>query len=370
MSHKAPAALLAAYGSSIVEPVARATFYTPDGDPVQTLSVTGGTYSDRSDRWPRVECDIRIAAALTAAATSAPVSPYGGTVRLDVGARIAGRELTFGLATLDVVETAIDRPSGDVTIRAASREARVNEDRYPVRDATAAGASSAVVTGIVRRTFPGLPVVSQLTNDPVLAAGAYPLDGDVWPTIEQILDEAGGEALFRADGSLLMRPAPVRASTPVLTFRTGETGAGTLTGYRSTRGWAYNKVAIKFVEATGAAPGVVVGVWEDTTSTTGTGTAYGRHTYRETRTVDAGKLPTQARANAAAASLGKRRQDTYRTVQLRALPAQWITPGDTIGSELLGGMTERLLVVGVEFPLDGLDVMTVDARDPAYTGSN
>jgi hypothetical protein len=364
-----PPELAGAYGQVIGEPVCHATFLNPDGSEILTTTVTGGTYTNRSDRWPREEASITIAPALTPSQTSSPVSPYGGTVRLSIGSRVGGVERTFVLATLDVTETAVKRPEGTVTVRAVSREARVNEDRYTTRSATSAGDTSGVVSGLLRRTLSNVPVANRLTNDPAVPAGAFPLDGDVWPTIEAMMNEADGECLFDPLGSVVLRDEPVRVSSPVVTFRTGETGPGTLTGYESIRGWAFNRVAVIYEEQKGTAIARVRGLWEDTTSQSGVNTPYGRHTYVQVIAVDEGELPTQARADAAARSLATRRQSGYRVAQLRAVPAPWVRPGDTVGVEFLGGLSERLLVVGVSFPLEQNDVMTLDTRDPNYTAT-
>lgn len=364
-----PADLTQAYGQVISEPVCFATFLNPDGSEILTTSVTGGEYTNRSDRWPREEAIITIAPALTPSQTSSPVSPYGGTVRIAIGAVVAGVTRTFTLCTLDVTETIVRRPEGTVQVRAVSREARVNEDRYTTLSSTVAGKTSDVVAGLLRRTLAGLPVANRLTTDPTLPAGAFPLDGGVWPVIESIMDEAGGECLFDPLGSALLRDEPVRAASPVLIFRTGETGPGTLTGYESTRGWAFNRVAVIYEELKGTAIVRVRGLWEDTTSSSGVNSPYGRHTRIERIPVETGELPTQARADAAARTLATRRQSGYRTAQLRAVPAPWIRPGDTVGVEFLGGLAERFLVVGVSFPLDQRDVMTLDTRDPNYTAT-
>ena len=244
----APAQLLAAYGAQVWEPITRAQFYAPDGTPLPAVDVIEGDWDASSDRWPREEATFTVPVALTPRATAPPVSPYGGTVVLTMGARLPGvGELTFRVTELDVTETTIRRPDSTVEVRAVSHEARVNEDRRVDRNGTDAGLSSAVVAGLVRYTMgAAYPVTNLLTTDPVLEAGAYDLDGDVWPVVESIMDAAGGEAVFTLSG-LVLRDVPDKASTPAQVFTTGERDAGTITAYASTRGWAYNAVRLRWV---------------------------------------------------------------------------------------------------------------------------
>jgi hypothetical protein len=369
-----PPQLDAALGTILWEPVCSVTFYAPDGSALLSQAVTDGELVASAGRWPRETVDVVLPTALTPGATTPPVSPYGGTVQLFMGARIMGTSYVFLRATLDVYETVVARPDGTITVRAVSHEARVNEDRYWSRDVTQAGKASAVVTGIVRRTLGSThPVRNLLSTDVDLAAGAFPLDGDVWPTVEAIMDATGGEAVFGPNGELILRDVPTK-TTPALTLRVGDatTSGGTITGYESTRGWAYNSVAVVYMEEglSGQAVNRVVGRWQDTSSSTGVGTAYGRHVRRDTVLVPAGKLPSQAAADKAAASIARRAQGRYRNVVLRHQPAPWLDGGDTVRAVLLGGTTEDLLVETVRVPLSQLDVQQTDTRDYAYTGSN
>jgi hypothetical protein len=300
------------------------------------------------------------------------VSAYGGQVRITVGAQIGPRRYSYRAATLDVFETAIERPSGRVEVSAVSREARVNEDRYITRDTLGAGTVSSLVTAIVRRTIAGVPVRNQLTQDIAIPAGQIPLEGDVWPTVEAVMNAGDAEAVFNAAGELVLRVTPVRASTPALVLSTAENGVkgGTMTNYRSVRGWGPNKTAQIYLENDDeVAAQRRVGIWEDTGATAGTGTSYGRHTEVTRTVVDAGKLPLQATADRAALALARRHRGAFRSVTVRAIPAPWLTPGDTVQVSMLGGASERLLVRSVSWPLNQLDVMQIDCVDPDYVAS-
>jgi hypothetical protein len=113
-----------------------------------------------------------------------------------------------------------------------------------------------------------------------------------------------------------------------------------------------------------------VGTWEDTVTTSPTRVTgpYGRHTYREDLPVERGELPAQDDADAAALAMARRVVGRLRGVEVRAVPAPWIIPGDTVRLTMLGGLTESHVVQAVEHPLTGLDVMTLTTRDAAYTG--
>jgi hypothetical protein len=113
-----------------------------------------------------------------------------------------------------------------------------------------------------------------------------------------------------------------------------------------------------------------VGLWEDTVTTSPTRVSgpYGRHTYREDLPVERGELPTQDEADAAALGMARRVVGRLRGLTVRAVPAPWLLPGDTVRLRLLGGLTEDHVVQAVTHPLSGLDVMELTTRDAAYTG--
>jgi hypothetical protein len=210
-------------------------------------------------------------------------------------------------------------------------------------------------------------------NDVAVGVDKVPLDGDVWPAIEAVMTAGDSEAVFNSQGELVLRATPVRASTPALKLTTAEAGAkgGTLTGYRSIRGWGPNKLVSQYREGDDSGQAIRRnGIWEDTGTIAGTGTAYGRHTEITVTVVDNGNPPTQAAADRAALALARRHRGDFRSIELRCIPAPWLTPGDTVSVALLGGApAERLLVRSVSWPLTQLDVMTIDCVDPDYVAS-
>jgi hypothetical protein len=358
-----------AYGAQVWAPYVTATFTTPTGALVPALSIAApaGDYSSDSSRWPRVECELRVPVALTPDRTASPVSPYGGGLVIEWGVSFLGQRRGFRLATLAVVETRIDRPSSEIIVSAASYEARVDEDRYTTPSDSPAGTATALITAIVRRTMGAThPVVNRVPpgSDTAFPVKEFTYVDGPWGVVEEIADAAGLQAWFDANGALVIAPAPVKG-TPVLTYKTGP--GGSITGYESVRGWAPNRVAVVYENEANAR---VVGLWEDTDPNSATRVTgpYGRHTDVTKVSVQApANLPSQATANAAAATRAKRVAARYRSVELRTIPAPWIEPGDTVGANLLGGTSETLIVGRHAFPLDALDVATVTALDDTYT---
>lgn len=357
-----PPELDAAYGLEAWQPYVRVVPIDPRGFQGVPFTPTGGRLMRDMTRWPRDEAVIELPAGLTPEWTRIPVSPYGGRIAIELGARIRGTLFAFRAALLDVDEAPIRRPDGTVTVHAVSHEARVNEDRYDTVTATAAGTAQAVLTTLIRRTMGVAYPVSFPSAGPTLAAGAFPLDGDVWPTVEAIADQAGWDVRFTPEGAFVARLDPVVAA-PALTLRTGD--GGSITAYDSTRRWAPNRVAVVY-ETRNTPTTRRVGLWEDTVASSPTRVAgpYGRHTRVERVSVDT--LPSQPFADAAAASNAKRSRP-FRQVNLRAIPPAWIEPGDTLGVHLLGGTALNLLCQSITIPLDGLDVADIVTADTSDT---
>lgn len=481
MSTPHPAVLEDVYGIVAAEPIVRARFTRGDATPVTVVPLEGSELSWDASRWPRCTATLRLPTTITPTLLPDAISAYGGRVTLTVGQRWGGQEHTFTAATLAVAQVDVSRPDGIVTVECVSYEALINEDRYDTSAYTSAGKVSALVQSLAWRTLTYCPVSNTLgTLDDDLARGAYELDGDVWPVIETMLDDAGGEGWFDAAGGLVLRPVPV-PGTPVLTIKVGGAG-GTLTGYDSSRVWGYNRVVRHYRTATeearlsykwqaprtasppdghvsvntgnaidasalylnrkgisaadvaetyaGMGAGDVirvvqeldgadrvlrynvtgrptigativtvpvdigdyrigeppdeadvsvtlvikgrsrVGVWQDdrTDSLTSMTGPYGRHTYRETIDVERGNLPSQDNADKAARQIARRVVGRFRTVTVRAVPAPWLLPGDTVRLTMLGGLTEDHVIQAVSFPLPALDVMEIQTRDSTYTG--
>jgi hypothetical protein len=238
-----PAVLDTTYARTPVEPITRLRF-TLTGAPALTVAPTGGTLRHDASRWPRTTLDATLPTTITPTLLPPALSAYGGRVRVTMGARVRGTEYLFTVATLAVATVRIDRPDAAVELTATSFEAIVNEDRFDTPTNTDAGTVVDVVSAIVRRSIPDVVVVNELgsVGATVLGEGAYVLDGDVWPIVERILDDVGGEAWFDELGRLRLRLVPVVKVTPDLVLAAG----ASLTGYQSTREWGPNRVALVY----------------------------------------------------------------------------------------------------------------------------
>jgi len=346
-------------------PRVRVTFTDPATGATTDAVPTEGTLTRDNTQWPRVTAEIVTQGAITPELTAPPVSAYGGTVTIQQGITTSdGVTVWMQTAFLLVTGVAIDRPSGRITVSCASHEAAVNEDRYDGKTATAAGTGAAIITTALQRTLgASWPIAGAFTADRAFAAGAWQYDGDPWPVIEQISAAVGGEVYFDAGGAAVLRDRPVKVGSPAVSVIVGPNGQ--LTGYSSNRRWAYNRVALVYDDGTSR----VTGVWQQTDAASPVRVAgpYGRHTYREVVSVPAGQLPTAGNANAAAKAKALTLTNGFRSVELRAVPAPWIEPGDTIEVGMFG-LTERHMVNVVTLPLSGLDVMTVTTADDTYTG--
>ena len=352
-------------GGQAQRPLVRVTFTDPATGISTDATPTDGTLTKDASQWPRVTAQIVTQGAITPELTAPPVSAYGGTVVIWQGITTSdGQTVWIQTANLVVTGVAIDRPSGRIAVSCASHEAVVNEDRYDVVTNTAAGTAAAILSTALQRSLgASWPISGSFTADRSFAAGAWKFEGDPWPTIEDIATAVNGEVWFTATGAAILRDRPVKVGVPALTLTVAANGA--LTGYSSNRRWASNRTAVVYDDGTSR----VVGVWQQTDAASPVRVTgpYGRHTRREVVSVPPGQLPSAANANAAATAKARLAVDGFRSVALRAVPAPWLEPGDTVEVGMFG-LTERHIVKALTLPLSGLDVMTVDTYDDTYTG--
>ena len=363
------AALDAAYGLTTWRPFTRVTFRNPSGGGAYSEVVADGVegmLTSSSTAWPRTTLDLTVPGGITPALTSLPVTPYGGLVRVEAGAYIGSTLYSFQVCELDVDEVTIERPSGTIYVHAVSHEARVNDDVQPFLASSITSQASVWIVDRVSATLgiygtgPVYPNTVSLTNDVSLNYGEVMTQGTVWDTVEQLMAMCGGEAYFRYDGRLILRDEPVKG-TSVLTIK-GDAG-GTLLRYRSMRRWAASVAYVSFEKSDGSTQ---LGQWLQTTGPAASTGPYGRHAILQKRTVQT--LPSAAKANAAAATAGKRAAAPMRRVELDAIPAPWLEPGDTISVQLQGETAETHLVTGVRWPLSQLGPMTIVTQDSTFAG--
>lgn len=361
-----PTELDTAYGVTAWEPFSRVTFINPttDGGEDQVVAnAVDGVFTASDTEWPRHTLDMTVPAGVTAADSARPVTSKGGRVLVEAGARIGGLLYSFQVHELDVTEVGLVRPDGTFTVRAASPEARVNENRPAYPQDPPGGQTSVAVSSLVSEALAVsgagfYPYTSTLTTDESFAFGDFTVSGDVWPVIEDLMDTSGGEAYFRYDRRLMLRDVPVIGS-PVLTLKVG-TG-GTITGYRDLERWAFNGVYVRFTDASG---NVDVGIWQDTNpaSPSRWGGPYGFHARVEER--DCVTLPSPTRLNRFAATVAKRSAAPFYRLELECVPAPWLEPGDTVNVQRSEDPAPvARLVSGVRWPLSQREPMTVITQD-------
>lgn len=370
----APPELVAAYGIEPVQPWARVTFRDPSGRITTGTPIDGTLVHDRTV-WPRTTLDLRVPTGLTPGDTVAPVSAYGGTVQLDMGAYVRGVLYATRVADLDVASVELHRPESVYEVHAVSREARVNEDRYsvPANVGTGVSCMQTIIAEVRAVLGAGWPVAAGAFGDRFpTAADEFVKAGDRWDLVDQLADAIGAEAWFDAvTGALFVQDAP-RRNTPRLTLRTGTGGPGaTLTGYDWTQQWAPNRVVVRThlldtdTYATGS--------WEDTdpTSVTRTSGPYGKHTrvvdLRDTKL--AANAPTTANLNTRAATRARRERSPFRTLVLRAIPFPFLEAGDTVRAYLLDNTWYDLVTQRLEIPVTQLDAMVIECEDDDTTSS-
>jgi hypothetical protein len=360
------AQLDAAYGTEVWRPITRVTLKTPDATGTRYTNVVAdvvdGWLTSSSTAWPRTSLEMTLPTAVIPSATVLPTHPWGSLVIVEAGAVIGTEEYTFQVCELDVTEVIVRRPAGLIEVRAVSHEARVNECRVPQTLGTYSNVASLPVALSVAEAFgipfASLPYTNTLTND--VTDVSTQTQGDRWPAIEDLMDQVDGEAVFDHLGRLLLRDVPVKG-TPDITIKTGD--GGTLLDYRSIRRWAASRAQITYVlNSTGAE---TVATASKTSGFLDVDGPYGVHTRWETRNVDT--LPSATARGRHAAALLKRASAPLRRVELQAIPAPWIEPGDTVRVQLLGETTEDHLVTGVRWPLTQLEPMNLTTQDSDYT---
>lgn len=365
-----PPQLDAAYGTAPVAPWARLTFTDPSGK-VRTATPIDGTLTHDATSWPRTVLSVRVPTAATPADTIAPATPFGGTVALDLGATVAGQLYTFRAATLDVTTVTLDRPESVFTIEAASGEAKVNEDRITTPVTLPVGTDIAQYgAGLVKAVLgASWPVSRRETgNRSTTQADEFIIDGDRWQLVENLADAIGAEFWFDPASQTLVVSDQPRVGAPSLTLRGGN--GGTLTAYTWRQQWAPNRVVVRtHLLDTDT---YRLGTWsEPSGSAVAPGGAYGTHTRLielKDRKLAAG-APTTGQLNSWAASRARRERSAFRSLSVRAIPAPWLIPGDTVRVNLLGASTWTMLARRVEIPITQLDAMVLELEDDATTAA-
>jgi hypothetical protein len=327
-----------------------ARIVSPTGTEVE-LPITAGRLLIDADRYPRTSAEVSVGdLSLVPRLSSDPLLPFGSVLQL-----VYRLESTAG----DVVELRpapellvdsirVDRGSSvGFRITAADRSLAVDTDVYPVP--TSLPSTSRTVESAIEYLLKRTRSTSVLDVGPGVAGSTpigdgYTLDGSPWAAIEDLADTVEAECFVLPSGrfTLQLRPA---VTAPVDQLRTGP--GGTITDAASTVIRGYNRVLLTYRDAAGR---TILGRWADTSSgPLRVSGPYGRVTLAEPRD----RVASQAQADAAAARLARAVAGRVRDVELQAVGAPWLLPGDTVGVVLPTG-SDDLVLTAVEHDLTGL----------------
>lgn len=329
------------------------------------LDLAGVELSFDEARVPRVE--LHAAVSLPADSVyDAVLDPRAG-IRLHVhaGHIIAGTDDRVLMADLGLRDRGTVQPTGALELTAMSDEALVM-DNGPSSQLT--GLASTSPRGHIQNLLTSALGAPNIYLDPAVpstASLAYPAGtvGDKWAMIDDLADGIGDIDVFD-DGYrtfwITTRPTLAAAGAEDLSLVEGV--GGTIVTRRSTvdreADWA-NRVLLVYKWTDAGVDNLVQSVRSVTTgpfqATTGN-----VKTYEETRTVPA----TQARADAAATSLLKRKSSRGRNISVRAVAVPWLRPGMTVKLTTRTGPA-RHLVSAVRF--DGSGWMDFQTRYPDST---
>lgn len=330
----------------------------------QVAEVVSGSLSRSGLRWPRVTADLQVPASGTPGPAPAHLKPFGTRARLQYRVDNAGGDWV-DMARLHVVRSVIDRPRGMWSLECVDSSGLLQEDIINARrPAALTGTIGAVVTGLLRRTFPSAVVsVSGAAATETVPADWKP-DRDPWRCIEQLTDLAGADVSLTAGSWTTFKVAPL----PVLAAQAVDSVAveKNLTAYGVGMERTWNAVCLEYRSPTNTATVTRTGWWTDARPDSALNPAKLGHHVTLYRQADG--TPTQGQADQAAATIGARETGRARAVRLTCVPRPWIEPGDTVTLTYAGGPSELALVTGVDVPLDGSG-MGLDTRNSTYVES-
>lgn len=290
-------------------PLWRASILTRTGAVAAAdLPFTDGAVDKDEDR--RCTANINVPTSAVPALADQAYLPMGGRVRIDYS--IGGR-LWMTVADLDIVASAIARPENMWTLALADQTYRVAMDDL-ARGGVVLGTTTyaAAIGNLIRRTFPqaAVDIAGPATTIPIDRAADWADDGDPWQLLQQ-LAAAASSVLWQDPATRVFKvreapAAPAETGAPVDVLSVGD--GGQLTGYTIDHELGYNQHLL-IHESDADPPSRVVGSWLDTRPDSPVAVQrIGSRVVRAERTtgIEAGKMPTKAQADAAAARLAHR----------------------------------------------------------------
>lgn len=361
-----PATWDAAVAQGTMRPTVKATAYVPGAFASGIdVPVSDGYVLRDASQYPRTHAQVTCADTSVVPTTlSSKLTPWGNYLRIEYGLTDSAGVTTY-LTIHDgpITRVAAYRPGGQITVESADPSAYsaayiFQTDSTLIAGSNAAGYALAMVNGATPGWggWDNSGLTTKQLNTILPADATTPAGTTYWQDLERVLDMIGAEAFFRPDRIVYYRTIPT-ISTPVYVLATGP--GGTVTGYESTLERAVNEVFLAYSNG-------VTGIWQDTdpSSPTKIGSTAGHYGLYESRQ----GTPSVEDANAAAKAYASRVRGTMRTLTVRAVPAPWLEPGDTVTVAPIGQPAEMHLIQSVSIPL-GMDVMTVTTRNPVYTGT-
>jgi len=339
--------------------------FTTDGGVID-IPHTGGSVSVDRAQAIRRTCTVTVAnPALIPRTATDQLSTYGARLRISRGVHYGdgtSELVPLGVFRLDRVEGDVN--DGPVTLQGQDLAAGIADDKFTAPYAVS-GTMLSAVTSLVQRTYPGIEVISTVT-DIAIGRRTFAVEADPWAGCQEIAAAAGAEAFFNADGMPVIARLPDLLTTPpVWEIAAGEDGAY----IRATRGMSNERVnngvmAIGGNASDNAPPVSDLVVDNDPTSPTYWSGPYGRRpTFYSSPTLTS----VAACTNAATLKLQQAKAPNARG-DISSLPNPALEPGDVLRIVHPDGTRELQQVASFAVPLDvsgDFPIATISAKEDA-----
>jgi hypothetical protein len=323
------------------------------------LQVTDGSVSFDESRTPRVTADLTCAIPAADALRTIDPRMAGRRVVIQAGYRRPdGTEDVQTLANLMLRGRSLNYPANTMRLTAASDEAKIMDaapaDLFTLSETGAQNAIARLLESA------GLSYILQGAATADLTAFSIDPVNDLWDAIEDVCDQIGADfyATAARENEYQIDYRPTLATTPAYTVTTGAAGTMTDGAHSIDRDGWFNAVYIEYRWRAWNNLDALIFARADATGTYAP-TAGNRRILKLTR-----NTPTTAtKAATAAQTLANRQATKGRAMDLTAVSAYWLRPGDTVAGKLPDRDTERHLLSSVTFRLaDGL--MDLSTRLP------
>ena len=298
--------------------------------------------------------------------------PFGGYARLERGVLFAdGTPERPVVGHLRVENVSWSELEGQATLELADRMQQVQDEPFPQPWTPNGLKPSDAAVQAVHDVF-GDTIAYHVSTTPAsespLVDATY--DQDRAQAVTDLASGIGASAYFDHLGDFVLRPAPGDPAdeVPVWEFDVGPDGTLVEVQENLDRSAVRNGVAVRGQPAADAPPIYSLAVDDDPSSPTRWGGPFGKVAL----VVSSQSVASQAQADSTAASLLNLRLGLARTVTLRGVPMPALEPGDVILANYTDGREELMRVNAVTLPLDvtsPMDVTVTAHYRPAITFS-